>query len=43
MYAVIGKVRLKAGREQKALAMIGERGVLLALSSRFASGWWLAA
>jgi hypothetical protein len=29
MYAVIGKIRLNAGREQKALAIIGERGVAM--------------
>ena len=29
MYAVIGRVSLKAGREQEALAMIGERGVAM--------------
>jgi hypothetical protein len=41
MYAVIGRVRLKPGREQEALAMIGERGVAMVQGmSGSAGGYW---
>jgi hypothetical protein len=41
MYAVIGRVRLKPGREHEALAVISERGVgMLQGMSGSAGGYW---
>ena len=44
MFAVIGPVRLKPGREQEALAMIGERGVAMVHGMSGSAGryWWRA-
>jgi hypothetical protein len=33
MYAVVGRVRLKPGREEEALTMVGARGVAMLQSS----------
>jgi hypothetical protein len=41
MYAVIGRVRIKAGREQEALDLIGARGVAMVEGmSGSAGGYW---
>ena len=41
MHAVIGRVRLKPGRDQEALAMIGERGVaMLQAMAGSIDGYW---
>lgn len=44
MYAVIGRVSLKSGREQEALAMIGERGVAMVQAmDGSVAGYWARA